>query len=114
MSFVTAAIEYFSLNALQSASINAVLPDPTGLKDKLGSTHPGESISPANTDSKSSLGPVSAFNNRGLSGKIGPRTVKNLVGVAVVLSGGVRVAGIVGMGMTSVVRVRHGNRERWR
>jgi len=34
MSFVTAAMEYFSRRARQSASIRAVFPDPTGLVNR--------------------------------------------------------------------------------
>lgn len=105
MSLVTAAMLYWSRSAWHNASINAVLPDPTGLCVAVSVLPQIRIIGniPSDTDSEGAVFPVATLNEGHLAVQIGAGTVEDLVGMAVVVEGimGVADSGVMG------VRVRH-------
>jgi hypothetical protein len=104
MSFVTAAMLYSSRSALDSASIRAVFPEPTGLQDVSSSGRcPQAQGIPANANGEAALLPVAALDQRQFALQIRAGAVEDLVRVAVVTHGVVGVAEAVFVG----VRVGH-------
>lgn len=88
ISFVTAAIEYWSRRRWQSASISAVLPEPTGLNVVVVSRHVGfafcRSIGlPSNAHGECALGPVAVGVFGLLAFLIEAGMIELFVGVAV-------------------------------
>lgn len=90
MSLVTAAIEKRPLKALHSSSISAVFPDPTGLHTNVRLStqrvHRAARVDrPSNTNGECAFVPVAIIDNRRFTSQVRPWTIKDLVGMAMVM-----------------------------